>query len=154
MLKKTITYEDFDGVSQTEEFYFHLSKAELLEMEVTTPGGYGSYLESIVKSVDMKDPLSRKNLVEAFKAIILTAYGKRSDDGKRFIKSETISEEFVQTPAYSQLFWDLLSDADIASDFVNGIMPVGVITESKDVAVVPQDRKPKKVKTVELPSAE
>jgi hypothetical protein len=120
MLKKTMTYEDFNGVERTENFYFNLSKAEVLEMEMSTEGGLA---EQIQKIVDAKDQVQ---IIKLFKELILKAYGEKSDDGRRFKKSKEISEAFAQTEAFSQLFMELATDADAAAAFVNGIVPVDV----------------------------
>lgn len=117
MLKKTITYKDYNGVERTENHYFNLTKAEVMEMEMSTTGGLA---EKIQKIVDAKDTPS---IIKVFKELILKAYGVKSDDGKRFIKSEQISTEFAQTEAYSILFMELATNADEASKFVNGIVP-------------------------------
>lgn len=117
MLKKTMTYVDFNGTERTEDFYFNLSKAELMELELTTEGGL---LERLQKIVDAKDA---PEIVKQFKKIILMAYGKKSDDGKRFEKSEKLSEEFAQTQAYSDLFMLLATNAEEAAKFVNAIVP-------------------------------
>lgn len=120
MLTRTITYTDYNGVEKTEKFYFNLSKAELMEMEMTTNGGFA---ESIQKIVDAKDTPS---IVRVFKDLILKAYGEKSLDGKRFIKSEELSTAFSQTEAYSILFMELATDADEAAKFINGIVPADV----------------------------
>lgn len=117
MLKKTITYKDYNGVERTENHYFNLTKAEVMEMEMSTTGGLA---EKIQKIVDAKDTPS---IIKVFKELILKAYGVKSDDGKRFIKSEQISTEFAQTEAYSILFMELATNTDEASKFVNGIVP-------------------------------
>ena len=117
MLKKTMTYTDYNGVERTEDFFFNLTKAELMEMELGTAGGLA---ETLQKIVDSKDAPA---IIKAFKDIVLRAYGKKSDDGRRFIKTPEISEEFAQTEAYSQIFMELATDADAAAKFVNGIVP-------------------------------
>ena len=117
MIKKTITYTDYNGEERKEDFYFNLSKAELMEMELSVNGGFA---EMIQKIVDAKDTPS---IMKIFKDLILKAYGEKSDDGKRFVKSKEISEGFAQTEAYSQLFMELATDTDAASKFVNGIVP-------------------------------
>lgn len=118
MLKKTITYEDFDGNQRTEDFYFNLSKAEVLEMELGISGGMTQMLTKIVAAQD------GERIIKIFKEVILKAYGEKSPDGKRFVKSEEISTAFSQTEAYSQLFMELATDAGAAANFVNGIIPV------------------------------
>lgn len=117
MLKKTITYTDYNGVERTEDHYFNLSKAEILEMELTTTGGLAETIQRIVSAKDTPA------IVKIFKDLILKAYGMKSPDGKRFMKSDEISKEFAQTEAYSQLFMELATDADAAAAFVNGIIP-------------------------------
>mgnify|MGYP006988826579 CR=1 FL=1 len=117
MLKKTITYTDYDGVERTEDFYFNLSKAEVAEMELSNHGGMERLIQQIAMTQD------RKRLVELFKEIILRSYGEKSLDGRRFMKSKELSEAFSQTEAYSELFMQLATDPDIASDFINGVLP-------------------------------
>lgn len=117
MLTKTFTYTDFNGVTRTEDHNFHLSKAELMEMELSTAGGLAEKIKKIVAAQDAP------TIVKIFKDLILQSYGVKSDDGKRFIKSKELSEAFSQTEAYSQLFMELASDADAAAAFVNGIVP-------------------------------
>lgn len=118
MLKKTITYTDYDGNNRTEDFFFNLNKAEIAEMELSTTGGMEKMLTQIVNSQD------GKRIMEVFKGIILKAYGVKSADGKRFEKSEELSKAFEQTEAYSELFMELVTDADKAAAFINGIVPV------------------------------
>ena len=120
MLKETIKYTDYNGVERTEDFWFHLSKAELMEWEMGTTGGL---TEMIKRIVDAQDAPA---IIKIFKELVLKAYGQKSPDGKRFIKSEELATEFSQTEAYSQLFMDLATDADKAAAFVNGIMPSDV----------------------------
>ena len=117
MLKKTITYVDYNGTERKEDFYFNLSKAEIREMEMGTTGGMVEMINRIVAAQDAPA------IIDVFKKMILRAYGEKSADGKRFIKSKEISEAFSQTEAYSQLFMELATDADAASKFVNGIVP-------------------------------
>ncbi len=117
MLKKTIAYEDYNGVSRKEDYYFNLSKAEVMEMEMGTTGGMAEMIRRIVAAQDTP------TLISIFKDLILKSYGEKSADGKRFIKSKELSEAFSQTEAYSILFMELATDAGAASDFVNGIMP-------------------------------
>ena len=133
MLKKTMTYTDYNGVSRTEDFYFNLSKAELAEMELTQDGGLENYLNRIVNSRDTAA------IVAVFKELLLKAYGVKSDDGKRFIKSKEISEAFSQTEAYSDLFINLATDSDAATAFVNGI--VHKVDSNTNAALSPDDPK-------------
>lgn len=124
MIKKTITYTDYNAVERTEDFYFNLTKAEIMEMEMTTSGGMGEMIQRIVDAQDVPE------IVKIFKQLILKAYGKKSPDGKRFIKSAELSDEFAQTEAYSQLFMELATDSDAAAKFVNGILPAEVAAQA------------------------
>ena len=117
MLKKTITYTDYDGNERTEDFYFNLSRAEVTAMEMSTEGGIQKSLGKIISDQD------GKGTVDVIRNLILTAYGEKSLDGKRFIKSPELSEAFSHTEAFSDLFMELLTDADLAAAFVNGILP-------------------------------
>ena len=129
MLKKTITYTDYNGVERTENFYFNLTKAELMEMEMGTTGGFTEMIKSIV---DAKDAPA---IIKIFKDLVLKAYGIKSADGQRFIKSDEIAAEFAQTEAYSMLFMELATDADAASKFVNGIVPADVSKQASTAAI-------------------
>lgn len=117
MYRKVMTYTDFNGEERTEDFFFNLTKAELTEMELLTEGGLKEKIERITKAKDVPE------IIKLFKELILKAYGVKSPDGKRFIKSEKLSEEFAQTNAYSDLFVELATDSGAAAAFVNGIMP-------------------------------
>jgi len=117
MLKKTITYVDYNGTERTEDFYFNLSKAEVTEMELSVNGGLTKMLEDIVASQD------NKQIIQTFKDIVLKAYGEKSPDGRRFIKTPELTEAFTQTEAYSEVFMELALDEKAAADFVNGILP-------------------------------
>lgn len=117
MLKKTITYTDYNGSERTEDFYFNLTKAEIMEMEMSTTGGLAEMINRIVSAQDAPA------IIKIFKELVLKAYGIKSPDGKRFMKSDEISDSFAQTEAYSILFMELATDADAASAFVNGIVP-------------------------------
>ena len=117
MLKKTITYTDYNGSERTEDFYFNLSKAEVMEMEMSTTGGLTEMIYKIV--AEQNAPA----IIKIFKDLVLKAHGEKSADGKRFIKSDELSTAFSQTEAYSILFMELATDANAASVFVNGIIP-------------------------------
>jgi hypothetical protein len=117
MLKREIKYEDFDGNMVSDVFYFNLSQPELIELEVETTKGFGRLLQDIVESKDNKEIIAR------FKQIVLMAYGVKSEDGKRFIKSDQLKEEFSQTAAYSALFMELATNDDAAIIFLNGVLP-------------------------------
>ena len=127
MLKKTITYEDFNGEKVSEDFFFHLSKAELVELELSHQGGLSESLQKIIADED------GKSIIAEFKNIILSAYGKRSEDGKRFVKNATVREEFESSEAYSALFMELVTNADAAVEFINGIIPTNLGEEAAKI---------------------
>ena len=121
MYAKKITYTDYDGNERTETFYFNLNKAELTEMELSSEGGLSKMIQKIVDEQDST------RIIAIFKDIILRSYGEKSNDGKRFIKKAAdghmLADDFAQTEAYSELFMELATNADAASDFVNNIVP-------------------------------
>lgn len=123
MLKKKVTYTDYNGVERTEDFYFNLTKAEITEMELSTAGGFAEMLQKVVAAQD------GPTIIKVFKDLVLKAYGEKSADGKRFMKSDEISTAFSQTEAYSQIFMELATDSKAASDFVNGIIPADMAKE-------------------------
>lgn len=123
MLKRNITYEDFDGNSVTETFYFNISKPELVELEVEKKGGFSDWIQAIIKAED------NKTVVEQFKRIVLLAYGVKSEDGKRFIKNDQLREEFSQTNAYNELFMELATQEDAAVRFLTGVLPKDMAEE-------------------------
>lgn len=130
MYKKTMTYTDYNGEERTEDFYFNLTKAEITEMELSTEGGLRDKIQRITKAKDVPE------IIRLFKELILKAYGVKSPDGKRFIKSDQLSEEFSQTEAYSDFFVELATNSDSASEFVNGIMPSSMKDSSAALEVV------------------
>ena len=123
MLKKTITYTDYDGMERTEDFWFNLSKTELTKLDAELPGGVLGVLRKII---DKKD---RKALVDFIETLILRAYGEKTLDGKRFVKTPEMAEEFMQTPAYDELFMSILSDTDSQTSFINGVIPQSMAKE-------------------------
>lgn len=118
MLKKTMTYEDYNGEKVTEDFYFAVSKAELIEMEMKAgEKGYSALLAEIIAADD------RAAILETFREIIMMSVGRRSDDGRRFIKNQQIRDEFEQCPAYSDLLVEFYTEVNAAVQFVTGIVP-------------------------------
>lgn len=130
MLKKTITYVDYNGEERKEDFYFNLSKAEVMEMELSTTGGLAEMIQRIVAAKDAPA------IIKIFKDLVLKAYGEKSPDGKRFMKVDDNGKPlyiaFSQTEAYSQLFMELATDADAAAAFVNGIIPADMAKQISD----------------------
>lgn len=128
MLKKTITYTDYDGQERTEDFYFNISKAEFAELDMSTPGGFTTKLKIIS---DKKDVPA---MLEVFKELITMSYGVKSPDGRRMVKSPELSKEFMETEAYSELFTDIFQDVDNMAEFIVGIMPVDSETAQTAIA--------------------
>lgn len=129
MLKKTITYTDFNGQTRTEDFYFNLSKSEIILLETTTPGGYTAMLQRIV---DSKDNIE---LMKVFTDLIKRSYGVKSEDGKRFVKSEQALEDFVNSAAFDEMFTEFFTSDAAAADFAKGILPKDALKG------LPQDHK-------------
>lgn len=169
MLKKTIEYTIptemqnpqtgewyFEDQKVSEDFYFHLSKAELVELEMSVDGGLSETLKRIVVAEDAP------SIIAEFKKIILGSYGQRSEDGKRFVKNQTLRDEFESSEAYSALFMELLTDTEAAVKFINGVVPSGMAEEAAKIArtetepqlsVVPEDKpEPEKVSRAVLTS--
>jgi hypothetical protein len=147
LLKKTIKYTDFNGEEMEEDFFFHLSKAELVELELSEKDGLSEALKKIVAAEDGKE------IIRVFKTVLLGAYGKKSEDGRRFIKNQQLRDEFESSEAYSELFMEMLTNTDSAIDFINGIVPAGLAEEATKVidtdrralASVPEEPKPEPV---------
>lgn len=120
MFKKVATYTDYNGVERTENFYFNLTQAEILEMELSTTGGLSAMIQGVI---DAKDT---PQLIKIFKELVLKSYGEKSADGRRFIKTPELTEAFAQTEAYSDIFMELATDEKAAAAFVQGITPKGL----------------------------
>lgn len=127
MLKKTIKYTDYNGVEREETFYFNLNKAELLQMELGTTGGLGESIKRLTETQDVPE------LMRLFKKFILQSYGIKSEDGRRFVKSEELSAEFEQTPAFEALYMELVTDDKAGADFMNGIVPKDVMLKAQEL---------------------
>ena len=119
MLKKTIKYTDFNGAERTEDYYFNLTKVELMRMEANVQGGLSNKLERVSKANDAA------SVMEVMEDLIRKSYGKKTADGG-FVKKQEYVDEFVSTEAYSELFMELVTDAEAASAFVNGIIPANM----------------------------
>ncbi|MBP5596995.1 MAG: hypothetical protein J6Y02_16545 [Pseudobutyrivibrio sp.] len=117
MLKRTETFTDFDGNTRTEDFYFNLTKAELTEMQMSEVGGLEKRLRGIIMAQD------GVRIMSFFKDILLKSYGVKSADGRRFIKNDEVRKDFEETEAYSQIFMDLVTDADKMADFIKAVIP-------------------------------
>ena len=121
MIKKTITYVDFNGTKRTETFCFHLSQAETIEFECSESGGITKLIEKIIATQD------NVKLVDIFKDLIRRSYGEISPDGRRFCKTDDkgrpLFQQFEETEAYSILFMELATDDKKAAEFIKGIIP-------------------------------
>lgn len=129
MYKETITYIDYNDKERVEDFYFDLSQAELIEIEMTTPGGFTEMLNRAIKAQD------HPTLFKSFKDFVFKSYGEKSADGREFVKSDNITARFIQTRAYSILMTRLCTDAEYASKFINGI--VGSAAPSTPNTIIP-----------------
>jgi len=122
MLKKTITYEDWNGTERTEDFYFNLTRVEVMELEYGI-GDSTSLTESISRIVKSQD---MGTIIRTIKEIILKAYGQKSSDGLRFVKNDEIREAFEQNPAFDILYMEMATNPEYAAEFITGIMPASL----------------------------
>ena len=124
MIKKTITYSDFNGNERTEDFYFNLTKAEITKMELSTKGGLAEMIQRIVAAQDTPA------IIEVFEDLIKRSYGVKTPDGRGFVKRAEDLEAFMATEAYSELFMELATNADAAAKFVNGVVPADMAKQA------------------------
>ena len=117
MYKITETYTDYDDNQRTEDFYFNYSEAEIADLQFSVPGGLAGMIDKIIKTNDMP------KLVELFRELIQKAYGEKSNDGRRFMKSPELTKEFTETVAYSQIYMRLATDSKAAQEFINKVVP-------------------------------
>ena len=117
MIKKTVTYTDYNGEQRTETFYFHYTEAEILDMEMSEEG---SFADRIQRIIDAKDKTALMKLIKKF---VIDAYGVKSEDGKRFMKNDELKTAFLECPAYSDIFMEMVTNDEIAAEFVNGVIP-------------------------------
>lgn len=145
MLKKTIKYRDLDGNEVEDDFYFNLNKAEILELEVSKKGGLTAYFQQLVDAEDAAQ------IIGIFKEIMELSIGKRSADGKKFIKNQEIRDEFFQSDAYSTLFMEFLDNPseEMGAAFMRGIVPADIAAELPALT-----RSGEAVKDVHLPADE
>lgn len=123
MYKKTVTYEDYKGNTRTEDFYFNLNKAELVELELSTKGGLTVTMDRIIAAQD------NPTLFKIFKDLVSKSYGVLSDDGRKFIKNQEVLDDFMQTEAYSIIFSELATNAEAAAEFFNNVIPQNLAKE-------------------------
>lgn len=138
MLKKTITCTDFDGNEYTEDYYFHLSKSEIAEMDLEKVGGLYGYARRLAAE-DTDE--NREKLMKLYKKLILSAYGRKSADGRRFEKDEKWTKEFSETNAFDKLYIELLTGENAFLDFCKGITPSDVAEKMNDKTVIAEANK-------------
>lgn len=124
MFKKTIKYEDFNGEQQEEDFYFHMSKAELIEM--AADGDIQKRLQRIIESKD------NRKIFDEFKALLANAVGLRSEDGRTFRKDDYARAQLMESPAFDELVLELCTDAKAATEFVTNLIPQKMQKELQD----------------------
>ena len=123
MFKKTVTYEDYKGNTRTEDFYFNLNKAELVELELGTKGGLTVMMDRIIAAQD------NATLFKIFKDLVSKSYGVLSDDGRKFVKNQEVLDDFMQTEAYSIIFSELATNEEAAAEFFNNVIPQNLAKE-------------------------
>lgn len=121
MYKKTITYEDLNGVERTEHFFFNLTETELTKWNMGEQGGLAEILQAMMDSKD------QAKIAAMIDEIVIRSYGEKSEDGRRFIKSRELSEAFMQTPAYDIFFQQLCSSEDEVSNFIHAVLPTKLV---------------------------
>lgn len=145
MLKQTVTFENFDGEEVTKDLYFNISVDELLEMEASEEG-FSDKVKTVIKSED------RRQILAIFKDIVFKAYGVKSEDGNRFVKSEELNKEFAESAAYEAFFVDLMTSEKTSAEFIGKLLPksldkiIGKAEMDKIKAGIEPDLKPAKPK--------
>lgn len=132
MLRKEVEYKDFDGNDRKDVLWFHLNEVEITEMDLETSGGLVKYMESIIDTNDVNQ------LIIIFKDLLIRSYGERSMDGKHFYKDDKIRNEFVSSAAYPVLYMEMVSDADKAVEFINGIVPSNIREQMAKIENTPE----------------
>lgn len=145
MLTKTITYTDFNDNERTEDFYFHLSEREVMNLHTKYDGGLDGAMEAMVQANDIHEILT------VLQEIILLSYGVKSADGKSFIKSDEVKQQFEYSAAFSELYLELLSDEQNAVDFIKNLLPTKAQKRIDELEAKP---KTDAVQTVSVPDTE
>lgn len=117
MIKKEVTFTNYEGHPETKTLYFHLNKFEWLELETYTKGGL---IENLKRSIETANP---KKTIDILKKIILTAYGEKNEDDGAFEKTEEAAIKFSKTEAFSELFYDLAYNEESSRTFFMGLVP-------------------------------
>lgn len=148
MLKKTITYTDYNGNEQTEDCYFHLNRTELMDIALDLPDGIvEESTDANEVTTHLVDKLGTKGLFEFIKNVVKKSYGIKSEDGRRFEKSETISLEFTQTPMFDEIMTEFTTDDVAASNFINAVIPAEFINKSLEKTTKPAPKAKSSTKT-------
>lgn len=136
MISKTVKYDDYNGVERTEELWFNLNKTELLKMAMDLPDGTlpedPNKVDNEQLAVQLFEKLGNKGILEFMETLVLKAYGVKSEDGRRFIKTPEMAVEFSQTPAFDAIMMEFMTDQDAAAKFVNGVIPANVVDQMAD----------------------
>lgn len=142
MLKKTVKYEDYNGVERTEDAWFNLNKTELLKMAMDLPDGTlpddPKNADNNLLAAQLFEKLGNKGILEFMETLVLKAYGIKSEDGRRFIKTPEMAAEFSQTPAFDAIMMEFMTDQEAAAQFVNGVIPANVVDQMTDAIPGPQ----------------
>lgn len=142
MLKKQVTYKDYDGNDKTTTLYFHLNKFEWLELETYTKGGLIENLKHAIETGNAK------KTIDILKKIILRSYGEKDPETGSFEKSDDIAIRFSKTDAFSELFYELAYNEEAAQSFFMGLIPVELRAEAEKKMA---EMNPKEPKLVQLP---
>jgi hypothetical protein len=142
MLKKRITFTNpFTDQEVTEEHYFHISKADLVEMEMEEHSA--RYMKDGEELTGMQAKIQRivdsedgKAIMTELKDIIRRAYGRK--EGDRFVKSKETTDDFAASEAFSQLLFELCTNATAATEFINGIVPNNLEAMAAEIAAQAQ----------------
>lgn len=125
MIKKTIKYYDYNDVEVTEDFYFNFDKLEMLEMEISHEGGVQAHMEKLIESEQSVE------IYNIFKELILKSVGRKSEDGRRFLKNDEIRTDFEMSPALPELIYSFFKNGTEAADFVKGLLPARALAEAE-----------------------
>lgn len=130
MLKKTVTYEDYNGVERTKSFHFHLSQTDLAKLSLKLPEDIKNNVPDDPNAINneqltaqLVDNLGGEGVIEFIEMIVLKAYGIKHEDGERFEKSEEISKAFSQTAAFDAIMMEFMTNAEAAAEFVRQVIP-------------------------------
>jgi len=128
LLKKTVKYKDFDGNEREEDLYFHLSKVDIIKLEVSHKGGLKASIEAIMAAED------GETIMKEMEGILKMSYGKKSPDGRKHVKNDEIWEDFVSSNAYEAFFMELVLNADLSAQFIQNVVPADLVEEAANLA--------------------